>query len=278
MVLFFATWDRQITGLAGGLEGLKRYQSLAIKHGLPQLTSIDEGSVDPHGALQAFTRALPSKLNYPIGIDTSGRLGDGYEADGQPWLMEVNSTGQIAFYYSVAALGWPTTAKLERLAKAGLQHIPAQTTASALADSPAPLASLHRQASQIVGNDSGLMKRIHALRGYPIVVNVWASWCTACRSEFNLFEAAAKRYGRHVAFIGADADDSTGDAKAFLRQHPLSYPSYSVSSDQLSPLAFIAGLPDTIFINRRGKVVHFESGEYDSQGVLNSDITTYTSG
>jgi cytochrome oxidase Cu insertion factor (SCO1/SenC/PrrC family)/thiol-disulfide isomerase/thioredoxin len=278
LVLFFATWDRQITGLAGGLEGLERYQSLAVKQGLPQLTSVDEASVEPHGALASFTRDLPSTLNFPIGVDTNGRLADGYEADGQPWLMEVNSTGQIAFYYSVAALGWPTTAKLERLARAGLEHVPAQTTARALAGSPAPLASLHRQASKILGNDSQLMQRIHSLRGYPIVVNVWASWCPACRSEFNLFAAAATRYGRHVAFIGADADDATGDAKAFLHQHPLGYPSYTVSSSQLAPLASVAGLPDTIFIDRQGRVVHFESGEYDSQGVLDSDITTYASG
>lgn len=278
MVLFFATWDRQITGLAGGLEGLKRYQSLAAREGLPRLTSIDEGSVEPHGALNSFLKSLPAGLNYPMGIDTSGRVADGYEANGQPWLMEVNSTGQIAFFYSVAALGWPTTAKLVRLAKAGLEHVPAQTRASELAGSPPLLAALHRQASSIVGGDSELMKRVKALRGYPIVVNVWASWCPACRAEFKLFGAASVRYGRRVAFLGADADDSTGDAKAFLHEHPLSYPSYAVSTDQLSPLAFIDALPDTIFINRRGKVVHVESGEYDSQGVLDSDITTYASG
>jgi cytochrome oxidase Cu insertion factor (SCO1/SenC/PrrC family)/thiol-disulfide isomerase/thioredoxin len=277
IVLFFATWDRQITGLTGGLEALKRYQSLASRERLPKLTAIDEGSVEPPGALRSFMHTLPSRLSYPVGVDTTGRIADGYEAEGQPWLVEVNATGQIAFYYSVAALGWPTTAKLVRLAKAGLKHVPAQNSAAALAGSPPALASLHSQASKIVGADSGLMKRIEALRGYPIVVNVWASWCPACRSEFNLFEAASGRYGKKVAFIGADADDSTGDAKAFLHQHPLSYPSYVVSSGQLSPLAFISGLPDTIFINSHGKVVHVESGQYDSQGVLDSDIATYAS-
>jgi cytochrome c biogenesis protein CcmG/thiol:disulfide interchange protein DsbE len=278
MVLFFATWDRQITGLTGGLETLKRYQSLAIKERLPRLTSVDEGSVEPPGALGSFMRTLPSRLNYPVGIDTSGRLADGYEVDGQPWLMVLNSAGKIAFYYSVAALGWPSTARLARLAHQALERVPATTSASALSDSPPALAALHQQAARVVGGYPALARRIHALRGYPIVLNVWASWCVPCRAEFNLFAAASDRYGRRVAFVGADADDSTGDAKAFLQQHRVSYPSYSVSTTQLTPWASIIGLPDTIFISKSGKVVYFHSGQYASQGALDSDIASYASG
>jgi cytochrome oxidase Cu insertion factor (SCO1/SenC/PrrC family)/thiol-disulfide isomerase/thioredoxin len=277
VVLFFATWDRQITGLAGGLESLKRYQSLAIRERLPPLTGVDEGSVEPHGALGSFMKTLPARLNYPVAIDATGRLADGYEVDGQPWLMVLNSTGQIAFYYSVAALGWPTTAKLEHLVKVALERVPAENSPAALAGSPAPLASLHRQASQIVGEDSALMRRIRSLRGYPIVLNVWASWCVPCQEEFKLFSAAAYEFGKRVAFLGANADDTTGDAKAFLKQHEVSYPSYSVSTSQLGSLAQIQGLPTTIFINRAGKVIGVHSGQYDSAGVLDTDIATYAS-
>ncbi len=279
ILLFFATWDRQITGLAGGLEALRRYQSQARRQGLPQLTAVDEGSVEPRGALRSFIHTLPSGLNYPMGIDSTGRVADGYEVAGQPWLMEVNATGQIAFYYSVAALGWPTTARLAQLAREGLQRIPATNSASALAGSPAKLTALHHQASRLIGGYSSLSKRIRSLRGYPIVLNVWASWCAPCRTEFNLFAAASDRYGRRVAFIGADAEDSGADARAFLHQHPISYPSYSVSTTgQLSPLASIEGLPTTIFINKQGRVTHVHPGEYDSQGVLDSDIATYAAG
>jgi cytochrome c biogenesis protein CcmG/thiol:disulfide interchange protein DsbE len=278
IVLFFATWDRQITGLAGELEALKRYQTLALRNGLPQLTAIDEGSVEPPGALGTFMHTLPSALNFPVGIDTTGRLADGYEVDGQPWLMEVNASGHIAFYYSVAALGWPTTAKLAHLARVGLEKVPATTGAAALAGSPPKLAALHQQASELIGGYPGLAKRIRSLRGYPIVVNVWASWCIPCRAEFNLFATAAERYGRTVAFLGANTEDSASDARSFLHQHHVSYPSYSVATtDRLSPYAFIQGLPTTIFINKAGKVVNVHPGQYDSQGVLDSDITTYAS-
>ena len=133
MVLFFATWDRQITGLAGGLEALRRYQSLAVRDGLPPLTSIDEGSVEPPGALNAFLGSLPSRLNYPVGIDTTGRLADGYEVDGQPWLMVLNADGHIAMYYSVAALGWPSTSRLAQLAREALERVPATNTTAELA-------------------------------------------------------------------------------------------------------------------------------------------------
>jgi thiol-disulfide isomerase/thioredoxin len=125
-----------------------------------------------------------------------------------------------------------------------------------------------------------LRARIRALRGYPIVINAWASWCTPCRSEYPLLASASERYGRSVAFLGADTDDSAGDAQQFLTQHPVSYPSYQSTSGQLHGLLAggLEGLPTTIFIGRTGKVVSVHTGQYDSQGSLDGDVQSYALG
>ena len=107
------------------------------------------------------------------------------------------------------------------------------------------------------------------------MVNAWASWCTPCREEFALFASASARYGRQIAFLGVDTDDSPSAAKAFLAQHPVSYPSYQSGSTDLRSLAQVEGLPTTIYINRAGKVVYVHTGQYDSQGTLDQDITGY---
>jgi cytochrome oxidase Cu insertion factor (SCO1/SenC/PrrC family)/thiol-disulfide isomerase/thioredoxin len=107
----------------------------------------------------------------------------------------------------------------------------AQAAQQALAGSPAPLASLHAQAGQLLGPESALVARLSSLRGrYPVVINVWASWCTACRAEFPLFASASARYGRRVAFLGVDTNDNASDGRSFFAQHPVSYPSYQSSS------------------------------------------------
>jgi cytochrome oxidase Cu insertion factor (SCO1/SenC/PrrC family)/thiol-disulfide isomerase/thioredoxin len=284
LYVFFATWDQEITSLAGHLDGLNRYQSSASGSGLPPLTAVDEGSVEPSDqALPAFMRTLPERLSYPVGIDSSGRIADGYQVLGEPWFVLTSPTGRILWYWQVSTSGWPSRSALIRDVRAAMARAPASPTGAAavardLAGSPAPLAQIHQQAGRLLGTQSALAARIRALKGYPIVVNAWASWCTPCRSEFGLFAEASASYGRRVAFLGADTNDSAGDAQAFLAQHRVSYPSYETNTSDLGSLAAIEGLPTTIFISPTGKVVYVHDGQYDSQGALDGDIATYALG
>jgi cytochrome oxidase Cu insertion factor (SCO1/SenC/PrrC family)/thiol-disulfide isomerase/thioredoxin len=280
LFVFFATWDQETSGLAGELASLDRYQAIAARTGLPKLTAVDEASVEPSlETTTQFLDRLPRPLSYPVALDESGKLADGYEVLGLPWFVLTSPTGKLLYYQEVSTAGWPSTSVLVRYVKAALARAsepagPAQIDHE-LAGSPRPLATLHRQADQLLGNQSALAARIRALRGYPIVINAWASWCGPCRSEFGLFASASARYGRQVAFLGADTDDSAGDARTFLAQHPVSYPSYETTTQALSPLAAVEGLPTTIFINRVGKIVFVHTGQYDSQGTLDADIGSY---
>ena len=284
LYLFFATWDQEVTSLAGRLEALNRYQSSAATAGLPALTAVDEGRVEPSSeALPAFLRTLPQPLSYAVGIDTSGRIADGYQVLGEPWFVLTSPSGRILWYWQVSTSGWPSRGALVHDVGAALARGPAApttplATAHDLAGSPAPLARLHRQSGRLLGPESALAAQIRSLKGYPIVVNAWASWCTPCRAEFNLFASASASYGRRVAFLGADTDDSSGDARAFLAQHPVSYPSYQTNTSDLSWLAALEGLPTTIFISPAGKVVFVHDGQYDSQGALDSDIAGHAIG
>jgi cytochrome oxidase Cu insertion factor (SCO1/SenC/PrrC family)/thiol-disulfide isomerase/thioredoxin len=147
-----------------------------------------------------------------------------------------------------------------------------------LAGSPGSLASLHAQAGQLIASGGALSDRVRSLRGYPVVINAWASWCGPCRTEFPLMAAASAEFGRKVAFLGANTNDSSSDARTYLSQHPVSYPSYAVGSSDLSSLAVLEGLPTTIFVSPAGKVAFVHTGQYDTQAALDNDIQHYALG
>lgn len=148
----------------------------------------------------------------------------------------------------------------------------------ALEGSPAALAALHAEAGQLLGSAGALSARLSSLRGYPLVLNAWAAWCGPCRSEFGLFASAAARYGKRVGFLGIDTNDAASDARAFLAKHPISYPSYQLTSSQLAPLATLQGMPTTIYISPAGKVLNVHTGQYDTEATLQNDIERYALG
>lgn len=276
LLLFFATWDSEVMNLPRDLRQLGRYQALASGQGLPAVTAIDEASVEPSAAaLPRFLARMGGVPGYPVAIDRTGRVADGYEVQDEPWFVLVSSTGRILWYRDASTDGWPSPTALESQVKAALARVPSSSSAAGLAGSPAPLAALHQQGSQLVGGR--LVNRLRDLRGYPVVVNVWGSWCIPCQQEFPVLAGAANRYGRQVAFLGADYNDQPGNARSFLRTHRISYPSYTVTPGGLS--SFLPGgiqaTPTTFFVNRQGKVVSVHTGAYDSPGSLDQDIQSY---
>ncbi len=155
-----------------------------------------------------------------------------------------------------------------------------QQVTTAFNGSPPRLAALHAQANDLLGGGSKAFKaRIAALHGYPVVVNKWASWCAPCQSEFPVFQKVAVDFGRRVAFVGIDGKDHNEAAKGFLKQFPVTYPSYTDPGEDIARAIQAATFyPQTIYFDRQGKLVYDHAGPYVSDSALIKDIRRYALG
>jgi len=146
----------------------------------------------------------------------------------------------------------------------------------ALAGSPAPLAALHEQGDELLnGGTDAYEKRLASLRGYPVVTNIWASWCVPCRQEFPVLQKLSARYGKRVAFLGVNSEDSSDAATTFLREVPVPYPSYSDPDSNIHDSIGGRGLPNTAFYDRSGKLVFLKFGPYRDDSELEADFRRY---
>ena len=133
------------------------------------------------------------------------------------------------------------------------------------------------QANQLV--DGSIQDKLAQLRGVPVVVNQWASWCPSCKQEFPFFQRLARTFGRRVAFVGLDSQDKRGDAQSFLRSFPVGYPSiYDRDADQARSIGGGQGWPTTFYYDRTGRQTYVREGGYTSLALLAADIRRYALG
>jgi thiol-disulfide isomerase/thioredoxin len=160
-------------------------------------------------------------------------------------------------------------------------HNAAPSAAQLRADlrgSPPKLAALHHQANVLLdGGPAALKARLRALRGTPVVVTQWGSWCEACQVEYPYFQQLSAKLGSRVAFIGNDAADSASGAKGWMRRFPVSFPSYSDPDGKVALALnryYALDTPVTYLYTRKG-VQYAHIGKYLSENALRQEIRRY---
>lgn len=103
LVMFFATWLSETSDLKKNLAGLNSYVSAARSAHLPALTAVDEEVTERGpGAVRNYLTHLGTVPAYPVGMDETGRVADGYQVQDQPWFALTSASGQIVWYHD----GW----------------------------------------------------------------------------------------------------------------------------------------------------------------------------
>lgn len=103
--------------------------------------------------------------------------------------------------------------------------------------------------------------QFESLRGKAVVLNFWASWCRPCNTEAPALQRAWKHHDGRVVVLGVDVNDFSGEARKFMRKHRVTYPVVHDNENVTSPKYGLTGLPETFFIDRRGRVVGHVTGQ-----------------
>jgi len=98
------------------------------------------------------------------------------------------------------------------------------------------------------------------LRGYPVVLNFWASWCTPCAREAPVLTSAARSQRGRVVFVAVDVNDFTKDARRFLGANRVPYVA-ARSGRSITERFGLVGLPETFYVDRLGRIRGMTRGQ-----------------
>ncbi|MSQ32033.1 MAG: redoxin domain-containing protein [Dehalococcoidia bacterium] len=114
---------------------------------------------------------------------------------------------------------------------------------------------------------------LSSLRGKPVVVNFWATWCEPCKQEMPHFQEAYDQYSKTdgLAILAVNMNENGTKALAFFQEHNLSFPSVLDSDQKVAVGTFgIIGLPTSYFIDAKGIIMYVKIGPF----LTNAELKT----
>ncbi|HEY8133549.1 MAG TPA: redoxin domain-containing protein [Thermoanaerobaculia bacterium] len=120
--------------------------------------------------------------------------------------------------------------------------------------------------------NSGEMIDVTRLRGKPVVLNFWATWCVPCYQEHPVLVENAQRIGSNAQFVGVVFNDSEDKINAFLRQRGSAYPTLLDEQGKTAIAYGVGGVPETYFINPKGVIVAKFAGPMTTE-VLQANLS-----
>lgn len=104
--------------------------------------------------------------------------------------------------------------------------------------------------------------------GQVVVVDFWATWCMPCRVQTQILEPVYQDYkGRGVQFLAANVGENAELIKKFLKEKPSSYPVLMDGDGSVAASLGVYALPTLLVLDKKGKVVHFESNLVDGDTI-----------
>jgi cytochrome c biogenesis protein CcmG, thiol:disulfide interchange protein DsbE len=137
-------------------------------------------------------------------------------------------------------------------------------TTSALVGKPAPDFALE----VIHGPGAGDRVHLAELKGHPVLIDFWASWCEACQVQAPVLDAVGKRHAdRGLVVVGIATGDQPGQASRFAAKHGLSYPIVYDAADRVAALYGVSSLPTLVVVDGNGNVAAVHTG-YESERAI----------
>ncbi|MDQ3878222.1 MAG: TlpA family protein disulfide reductase [Actinomycetota bacterium] len=118
---------------------------------------------------------------------------------------------------------------------------------------------------------------LESLRGKPVLVNFWASWCVPCKQEAPWLRSAYESFGSQVAFVGIDVRDAKTDAQRFVEEEKVPYPSIRDEGLRIFTDYGLTGQPESFLIDADGTIVQHVPGAFPDRATLFQDLETLVS-
>lgn len=129
-------------------------------------------------------------------------------------------------------------------------------------------AGMGRPAPDFTARDlDGRPLRLSALRGRPVLINFWATWCPPCREEMPQIEAFVRRYGDRMEVVGVAVGETPEQVRAFLRKTPYSWRFVADPDLAVADRYGIFGIPSSYFVDREGVVRAIYTGAMNADQI-----------